>query len=129
MKRLKFPYLTLRGRRYPLIPLRIFFMEATVRTYALADSGSTLSVFRAEIADSLGLKVEDGEEMVLQSANASRKVFVHRLGAEVEGESFNLRIGFTRDLLTSFNILGREGFFERFRVTFDERRGELILEK
>ncbi len=123
-----FEYLTLRGRHYPLIPIRIYHGESSIRTYALVDSGSTLSVFRAEIADSLGVSIEKGERMVLQSANAPLVVYVHKLRAELNGESFQLRVAFSEDLLTSFNMLGREGFFERFRVIFSERERVLTIE-
>jgi len=129
MRRYRFSYLTLRGKHYPLIPIRLYYGDNAIKTYALVDSGSTLSVFRAEIADSLELRLEDGEKIALQSANAPLMVYAHRLQAVVEGESFELRVGFARDLLTSFNILGREGFFERFRIMFNERKRELIIEK
>jgi len=128
MSRYRFSYLTLRGKHYPLIPIRLRYGDNAIKTYALVDSGSTLSVFRAEIADSLGMRLEDGEKIALQSANAPLTVYAHRLQAAVEGETFELRVGFSRDLLTSFNILGREGFFERFRITFNERKLELIIE-
>lgn len=55
-------------------------------------------------------------------------VYAHRLRASLEEESFDLRISFSRDLLTSFNILGREGFFDRFRITFNEKKREITIE-
>lgn len=128
MSRYRFSYLTLRGKHYPLIPIKLYFEDHAVKTYALVDSGSTLSVFRAEIADSLGLKLEEGEEVALQFANAPLTVYSHILRASVESEFFELRVGFARDLLTSFNILGREGFFERFRITFNEGKREITIE-
>jgi len=84
MSRYRFSYLTLRGKHHPLIPIKLYYEDSAVRTYALVDSGSTLSVFRAEIADSLELKLEDGEKVALQSANAPLMVYAHRLRAEVE---------------------------------------------
>lgn len=51
MSRYKFSYLTLREKHYPIVPIKLYYGNNAVKTYALVDSGATLSVFRAEIAD------------------------------------------------------------------------------
>lgn len=128
MPNLEFNYITLRGRHYPLIPIKLHYGDKNVKTYALLDSGSTLSVFRNEIAEDLGIEIRSGQEKILQSASGLIRVFIHPLTVEVDKERFDMNIGFSSDLAASFNILGREGFFGRFRITFDERQKKIVME-
>ena len=128
MPNLEFNYITLRGRHYPLISIKIHYGDRNVKTYALLDSGSTMSVFRNEIAEDLGVGIHVGKEKILQSASGLVKVYISALTVEINGERFDMDVGFSSDLITSFNILGREGFFDRFRITFDEGHRKIIIE-
>lgn len=128
MPTIEFSYFTLRERHYPFIPTKLYYGDKNVKTYGLLDSGSTLSVFRNEIAEDLGIEIHSGQEKMLQSASGLIRVFIHPLTVEVDKERFNMNIGFSGELSTSFNILGREGFFEHFRITFDERQKKIVME-
>jgi len=128
MPDLEFNYVTLRERHYPLIPIRLYYEDRNVKTYALLDSGSTISVFRNEIAEDLGIGIHGGKEQILQSANGLIRVYVYALTVEINDERFDMNVGFSSDLITSFNILGREGFFDRFRITFDEEHRKIMIE-
>jgi predicted aspartyl protease len=128
MPNLEFNYVTLREKHYPLIPIRLYHEGRNVKTYALLDSGSTISVFRNEIAEDLGIGTRGGKEQILQSANGLIKVYVYALTVEINDERFDMNVGFSSDLITSFNILGREGFFDRFRITFDEEHRKIMIE-
>lgn len=96
--------------------------------FALIDSGATVSIFRSEVAESLGINIEKGKEMYLGGVGGRIKGFLHRLTIEVAGKRFVCPIVFSRDYLVSFNLLGREGFFKRFRITFEEKKNYLKLE-
>ncbi len=128
MPNLEFNYITLRERHYPLIPIRLHYGNKNIKTYALLDSGSTISVFRNEIAEDLGIAIQGSKEQILQSANGLLKVYIYALKVEINDERFDMNLGFSSDLKTSFNILGREGFFDRFRITFDEGHRKIIIE-
>lgn len=128
MPTVEFRYFTLRGRHYPLIPVKLYYEDRNVKTYGLLDSGSTLSVFRNEIAEDLGVEIPSGHEKMLQSASGLIKVFIHPLTVQINEERLDVNIGFSNELSTSFNILGREGFFEYFRITFDERQKRIVIE-
>jgi hypothetical protein len=128
MPAIEFRYFTLRERHYPFIPIKLYYGDRNVKTYGLLDSGSTLSVFRNEIAEDLGIEILSGDENMLQSASGLIKVFIHPLTVQINEERFNMSIGFSSELSASFNILGREGFFERFRITFDELQKKIVLE-
>jgi hypothetical protein len=126
---LEFNYTALRGRYYPFVSIKLQNGERNVTTLALLDSGSTISVFRTEIAEDLGLEVHTGKEKILQSANGFIKVYLFELSSEIKDERFVIRVGFSGDLTTSFNILGREDVFDRFRITFDEAHKKIVIER
>ena len=42
-------------------------------------------------------------------------------------KKFTCPIIFSREYLASFNLLGREGFFAKFVITFEERKRKVVL--
>ena len=43
-------------------------------------------------------------------------------------KSFEAEVGFSTGYRGRFNIIGRQGFFEQFNVTYDDRHRRLRLE-
>jgi len=119
---MKFSYMKLRGRDLPVIPLRIRGKEEWVGYNAFVDSGAGFSVFGSEVAEDLGLKLEDeGKKYVTVGDGSLMAVYLKELEIDIGGESFKSVIGFSRQLGIGFNILGRKSVFERFKICFNER--------
>ncbi|MBI2039811.1 retroviral-like aspartic protease [Candidatus Microgenomates bacterium] len=116
------------GNTFPIIPLALAFTGKKKEFYALVDSGATISVFRAEVADSLGLVIEKGKEMYLGGVGGRIKGYLHEVEIEIAGINFLCPIVFSREYLVSFNLLGREAFFPRYRIIFEEKKKQLHLE-
>ena len=111
------------GRRtawLPVVPIRLVNGKRTVRVEGIVDSGSHFCLFHWRIGELLGLEVRDGaRDTVLGALRSPRsEVFYHRLSMEVAGERLNITAGFSRDVLQPC-LLGRDGFFDHFRVTFN----------
>ena len=104
----------------PVVPVRLVLGERAVRVEGIVDSGSHGCLFHWRIGELLGLDVKAGERDTLRGAlrSAQSEVFYHRLRMDVAGESLSILAGFTRDALQPC-LLGREGFFDHFRVTFN----------
>lgn len=132
MKKLNLPLFPYRndtsGNSFPVIPLSLEFAAKKKEFFALIDSGATVSIFRSEVAESLGINIEKGKEIYLGGVGGKIKGFLHRLQIEVAGKRFVCPVVFSQDYLVSFNLLGREGFFKRFRITFEEKKNYLKLE-
>ena len=126
---IKFKYATRRDRQFPIIPITLIKGNLTIDIDGLIDSGANISVFREEIAECLEIAIEDGEEILLQGLGGRIVGYIHELRVRVDDEEFPCKAVFSKELTVGLNILGREGFFEYFRVTFDERAKEVILEK
>lgn len=116
------------GQFFPVIPLRFYFKRDIVDSSALVDSGATISIFRTDVAEDLGIEIEDGKEIYLGGVGGRIKGYVHRLSIEIASKKFVCPIVFSYEYLVSFNLLGREAFFKRFRIVFEEKKNFLKLE-
>ena len=123
----EFSYKEVEGRCYPVILVHLRNKNLEDDFYALIDSGASISTFRAEVAESLGIKIEEGERRISVGISGKVEVFVHQLELKVFDKWFPCKIAFSRHLTTSFNLLGREGFFEKHLVTFNENEKKIIL--
>lgn len=124
-----FPYTSDPKRNiFPIIPLALTFAGKKKEFYALIDSGATISVFRAEVADSLGLIIEKGKETYLGGVGGRIKGYIRPINIEIAGKNFNCPIVFSREYLVSFNLLGRESFFPKFRIIFEEKKKQVQLD-
>ena len=104
----------------PVVPIRLVNGERAVRVEGIVDSGSHFCLFHWRVGELLGLDVGRGaRDTVLGALQSPRsEVFHHRLKMQVAGESLSIVAGFSRDALQPC-LLGRDGFFDHFRVTFN----------
>ena len=109
------------GNIFPIIPLSIALAGTKKEFYALIDSGATISVFRAEVADELSVKIESGKETYLGGVGGRIKGYIHTMEVEIAGNTFRCPIVFSREYLVSFSLLGREAFFPKFTIIFEEK--------
>ena len=116
------------GTYFPVIPIVFYHQGKKIDASALVDSGTTISIFRSDIADLLGLTIEKGEEIYLGGVGGRIKGYIHRLKIEVAGKNFSCPIVFSHEYLASFNLLGRQEFFKRFKITFEEKKDLLKIE-
>jgi predicted aspartyl protease len=122
-----YPYVKFHGRYYPLIPLTLSHGQYAVNTFALLDSGASMSVFRPEIARALRIPLKGKQNIQLGTANGGVTIAVTKVDIEIEETKFSTPIGFSSTYATSFNIIGREGFFHRFSIVFNELMKTVIL--
>jgi hypothetical protein len=120
---MRIPYVQFRGKFSPIVPIRLKHRNGEWTEFkAYVDSGASYSIFRAEIADILELKLEDGEKAYVTVGNGSLiPVYSHQITIQLAEEEFKATIGFSKRLGIGFNILGRKDVFERFKICFDER--------
>ena len=124
---MRFPYIKLRGRYLPVIPLKIKGEVGWTIYNAFVDSGAGYSIFQSDVAEDLNLKLEDGmKEYVTVGDGSLIIVYIHPLTIQIGDEKFEAGIGFSKQLGIGFNIIGRKDIFELFKICFDEK--EKIVE-
>ena len=113
---------------FPVVPLVFLIGEKRIRSQALVDSGATISIFGEEVAEALGFEIEKGSRTILGGVGGRIIGYIHKIRIRVAGKEFICPIVFSKEYLVSFNLLGREEFFKRFRIIFEEKKNHLKLE-
>ena len=123
-----FPYQKdARNNYFPIIDFFVYSQGNVQRTSALIDSGATVSVFKEEVAEQLGITIESGKETYLGGVGGRIKGYIHQQELEIAGKRFVCPVVFSYEYLVSFNLLGREAFFNQFKITFEENKNLLKL--
>lgn len=123
-----FPYYFNGSDYYPVIPVVFVVGKKRIRAQALIDSGATISVFGEETAEILGVEIEKGKKTILGGVGGRIVGYIHKLRLRIAGKSFLCPIVFSREYLVSFNLLGRQEFFKRFKIVFEEKKNLVRLE-
>lgn len=115
----------------PLLNVRVGSNhKQTPRIPAVVDSGSHCCIFRADLAEYLGLDLKKGIEGTMGGVSQGMKepVYYHRVKLYVESDwVLDIMAGFIKKLSVA-GILGRNGFFDNFKVKFDQSLTPHILE-
>jgi len=78
---------------------------------------------------SIGFDYRAGDQVYLQVGDGSFiPAYLHDLELQVGTEQFSGKVGFSDKLGMGFNLLGRAGIFERFKICFNESQGILTFE-
>ncbi len=126
--RLKFPYSNYKGLKVPLIPIQIQGKESWHWTWAYVDSGATYSIFHSDVAQRLGLDLSGGRKLTaIVGDGKTISVSLQKLCINLGGKKFHAAIGFSSGLRVGFNLIGREDFFEIFRVCFSDKYREVTF--
>lgn len=110
--------------------LRVLLREADGLEphHFLVDSGADLSLASRDLCDSLSITWEDGERRILHGISRKEECQVESRVHDVDLVVAELGIQITIPMCFADGhaplLLGREGFFEYFRVTFD---GQALL--
>lgn len=112
-----------RLRWEPMLRVRLGYRTAqSFRFYAYVDSGSPFCLFKWGLAKYLGISPTKGEfsERVGGVLHGkSERIYFHKVKLIIEPEwVVEVHAGFCRHL-NATGILGRIGFFDNFKVTFD----------
>jgi len=85
---------------------------------AILDTGATWTLFPEDMGRELGLHVRSGRREETNCSNGEvMEIFLHRVRVAFPGGHVDLEAGFGEKVF--FPVIGRVGFLERFRVTFD----------
>lgn len=94
---------------------------------ALIDSGADFSIFPLYAAISLDINLKKLRRIQAESADGDFfDIYKTVLKAKIDDKYFNLPIGFSEKPNVS-PLIGRQGFFDTFKVIFDQKKKVTIL--
>ena len=129
MALIRFPYLRVQEAWQPVIPIGVRLGSDWQRFNAYVDSGATYSVFQAKLASQLGFDYRQGNRSSLRVGNGSLiLIYLHELEVQLGTERFISPVAFSNDLGVSFNVLGKVGIFDKFKICFQQSQKVVTFE-
>ena len=113
----------------PVIPIEVIHKDIAVPYEVLVDSGADFCIFDAEIAEILGIKIENGERgEVAGITGINAPIYFHDIGIKIGGWVFKIRAAFLKEIgRFGYGVVGQIGFFDIFTVKFDLAKEEIEL--
>ncbi len=117
---------------YVILNVRFFRPGAdsfiTPNIECVIDSGATTCLFDATLADDLGLELRAGRRDRMRGIGGLEECWRHDIMLHVPGDPVRISAGF-KEHLGLGRLLGLNGFFEHFVVTFDSPLKRCTLDR
>lgn len=127
---MKFPYKHYGERTLrPVIPVELRSGRGRVRYEVLVDSGADINVVPAEVGELLGIDIESGERSGVGGiTGGTLPYYLHPVTIHVGGWAYEVEMGFMPGMpAMGYGVVGQRGFFDLFKVIFDQDREEIEL--
>ncbi len=105
------------------LPVSLFANDRVETTEAAIDTGSTLCVFKREIAEWLDIAVEKGIEDHVNAMGTVIRVYGHEVRLVIGEMTMDLLVYFPAFQNIPRNLLGRQGFLQRMLFGLDDYEG------
>ena len=114
----------------PEIKIAVRYGDVKRKLYALVDSGADSCLFPRDVADILGIDVRNGHKIFYTGIGGSQTLFYfHEVEIFVGKYKFKTMAGFANAGIGTSALLGQRGFFENFRVSFDNKNRFIEIKK
>jgi len=118
-----FPYKKISPLKYgPIVPVALRGLSRWIPFNVFVDSGADYSVFHSDVASLLGFELTSGIKKIVTVGDGDEMTtYLHRVRVHFAHIFIEAPIAFSSGLGAGFNLMGREAFFEKFRVCFNDR--------
>jgi len=117
------------GKPGIMIPVTLNLINGTAMLEAKLDTGATDCVFARRHGELLGLDIESGERLRINTVTGTFTAYRHEVTMTVLVYSFDVRVCFAEDNQFNRNVLGRHGFLDRVRIGIVDYEGKLYLSR
>lgn len=118
---MKFDYTKIGEAYFPLVDVELIYKKNSVITKGYINSGASHSIFKSGLAEILKLDFKKGKRMYPADIGGHICAYLNEIKIKVGDIKFDAKILFSDEFVVRFNLLGRLGLFEQFKVCFDER--------
>lgn len=112
---------------FPVIPLKIRYLDKEVKIEALADAGATISIFKFELLEILEIKPEKCKRIPLKGIGGSITAYIHDVLLVIGNRTIETEVAFSKELEMKINVIGREGIFDNFLVCYNDKEKKISL--
>ena len=114
-------------RRGIEIPAALKLGEEVVLCQAKIDTGAEVCLFKREIGETLGLRIETGHPIELDSLGGILHAYGHSITLHTLGIEFDSVVYFAATYGLRRNLLGREGWLRKVRLAIVDYDSALYL--
>lgn len=126
---LAFNYKLIGERFFPIIPVRIHRGNKIIETEAYVDSGASISAFHTIIAELAGIDYQRGKTVYPKGTAVHIRAYKNNVEISIGENRFRCDVIFSGELISRFNLLGLQGVFDRFKITFDNKNKKIVFEE
>ncbi|MFZ0963364.1 MAG: aspartyl protease family protein [Terriglobia bacterium] len=98
------------------IPVKLTVSGKSVRLLAKLDTGADYCIFERVYGEQLGLNIESGRPTLFRTANGEFQAFGHEVTITCFDWQFDSVVFFPATIEIGRNVLGRQGWLQKFRV-------------
>ena len=116
----------------PIIPVTLRYENAQRVVYAVVDSGADSCMFHSSVARTLGIDLKSGKPDIVKGLSLDViPAYAHTILLGLKGEPFvEIEVLFLElALIPDGGLLGQEGFFDQFSVTFQRWQDAIHITK
>jgi len=115
----------------PIINIAIKYQNRSFRLFVLLDTGADWCLFPASVGEYLDIQIEQGRKIEYKGISAPGVAYFHEVTLGIGGWYHNCLVGFSRDLdrMNVNAILGHDGFFDRYEVSFNYKKEIIEVKK
>lgn len=109
------------------VPVALFDGAESSAFKAKIDTGSSFCIFERKNGERLGLEIESGEKISINTATDSFTAYGHEVTMFVLGIETYAKVYFAKEDWFTRNVLGRQGFLDRVKLGLIDYEGKLLL--
>ena len=114
----------------PLITVVLRYQDKKQKLFTLVDSGADVCLFPKDVADILGIDIKNGAMVFITGIGGGQIPFYFHEVEILLGEyQVKTKVGFSNSHIGVSGILGQQGFFDNFIVSFDYRNRFIEITK
>ncbi len=115
----------------PYIDIAVKYQNKHQRVLALLDTGSDWCVFPAQFGELLDIPIKEGKHLPVFGISSEGIAYFHEVTLEIGGLGHKCLVGFSYDFdkMGKPPLLGHEGFFDRYEVTFNQKKETIEIKK
>lgn len=116
---MKLPYIKLltENGRFVELPLIEVWLSPKICYLCLVDSGAEFCCFHGKVGEALGLDIKKGKIIKIRGVSGKEfSAYLHKIKIKIGRQDYETEVSFSYGLGTPFGVLGRERFFNLFKV-------------
>ncbi len=114
----------------PVITVALQYQNTKQKFSALVDSGADACLFPKDVAEVLGIDVKSGQRTFFTGIGGGEIPFYfHEIEIFIGEYQIRAKVGFSTSTIGTTGLMGQQGFFDSFIISFDYKNKFIEIKK